>query len=327
MSRISLVVVLALLTVFVFSCSKEEPTSPGVTEGTALQKQGEEGDPAVLALMHQINDELAAAGANYFVNEIQFFTIGQGRPSNRILQQPFRWVPNDPRRAAQGDDITYIVDQTFQGTSSGVSAATTEADIDAGMTTWDTEQALKKVDLVKRNDPGVDISIFDEFFPTNLPFGDTNPDEPAFGNPFLGDIINVGWYPRGYFEAVGGPGGGDGILAFSVTFIFLNPDGTPSDINGDNYLDTALNEVYYNDTFGNPGDPRAGFPWATGQQALPNIDVETVALHENGHSLGVGHFGPPPSAVMNPVYAGPNITPDPTDQAAMNIVWSSWPNP
>ena len=66
----------------------------------------QEGDPAVLAQMEQINVELAARGMNIQVAEIRFFTIGAGRPTNRILQQPFRWVPNDPRRAAQGDDIT-----------------------------------------------------------------------------------------------------------------------------------------------------------------------------------------------------------------------------
>ena len=118
--------------------------------------------------------------------------------------------------------------------------------------------------------------------------------------------------------------GGRGILAFSVTFIFTDANDNPTDINGDGRLDTALNEVYYNDTFGDPGDDRAGNPWAI-ELPLPAIDVETVALHENGHSLGVGHFGPAPAAVMNPRYAGINQDPDATDHAGMCTVRSSWP--
>jgi len=55
--------------------------------------------------------------------------------------------------------------------------------------------------------------------------------------------------------------------------------------------------------------------------------VQTVALHENGHSLELGHFGPPPTAVMNPVYGGIRRSPYPTDDAGMNAVWGSWPNP
>ncbi len=141
---------------------------------------------------------------------------------------------------------------------------------------------MRKVNLVKRADTGADPDIFDAFFG----FG-------QFGNPFLADIVNAGWLPRAFFEAVGGPGGGRGILAFSVTFIFTDADDNPTDINGDNYLDTALNEVYYNDTFGNPNNDRVGNPWGI-NIVLPGIDVETVALHENGHSLGLGHFGPPP---------------------------------
>ena len=309
-----------LSALFIYSCGQETPISTSPQGTTLAKKGGEQGDPAVLAMMHDINDQLVAAGSNLFVNEIQFFTIGLGRPSNRILQQPFRWVPNDARRAAQGEDITHIVDQSFQGTISGVTAVATEAKIDASIATWDADQALNKVSLVKRVDPDVDISIFDEFFPG------TNPDEPAFGNPFLGDIVNVGWYPRTYFEAVGGPGGGRGILAFSVTFIFTDDNGVPTDINGDNYLDTALNEVYYNDTFGDPNDDRVGNPWGCDID-LPGIDIQTVALHENGHSLGVGHFGPPPDAVMNPIYAGQRQSPFPIDHAGMNTVWSSWPNP
>jgi hypothetical protein len=54
--------------------------------------------------------------------------------------------------------------------------------------------------------------------------------------------------------------------------------------------------------------------------------VETVSLHENGHSLGLGHFGPPPSAVMNPRYAGINHEPDAADHAGMCSIYNKWPN-
>jgi len=271
-----------------------------------------EGDPDVLAALHAINEQLAASGLGIAVQQIEFFTIGAGRPSTRILQQEFRWVPGDPRRLAQGNDITYLVDQSDGATASGLSSAQTEGAIDRAFDTWDAESCLSKVDLVKRADSGADPDIFDFFFG----FG-------GFGDPFLADIVNAGWLPREFFEAVI-PGGGRGVLAFSVTFIFLDPDGSPSDLDGNNYLDSALNEVYYNDTFGDPGDDRAGNPWGI-DVPLPGIDVETVGLHENGHSLGVGHFGPPPDAVMNPVYAGIRQDPLAIDQAGMCTIWSSWP--
>jgi Matrixin len=272
-----------------------------------------EGNPRVLARMHEINEQLRAMNLNIAVEQIEFFTIGGGRPSNRIHAQEFRWVANDPRRLADGIDITYLVDQSDGATASGLTNAQTEGALDRSMNTWDASRCFKKVDIVKRADTGADPDIFDSFFG----FG-------QFGDPFLADITEAGWLPRAFFEAVGGPGGGRGILAFSVTFIFTEDDGTPTDINGDNRLDTALNEVYYNNTFGDPTDDRVGNPWGINVN-LPGIDVETVALHENGHSLGIGHFGPPPSAVMNPVYAGINTSPDPVDNAGMCAVWSSWP--
>jgi hypothetical protein len=278
----------------------------------------QEGDPAVLAMMRDVNTRLREAGLNVAVEQIQFFTIGVGRPANRIHQQEFRWVAFDPRRIADGDNITYIVDQSGGATASGLSSAQTEAAIDRAMTTWGTEEScLRDVDIVKRADPGTDITIFDQFFPGF-------DDDPAAGNPFAADIVNAGWRPRAFFETVGGPGGGRGILAFSVSFIFLDANGNPSDINGDNYLDTALNEVYYNNTFGQAGTDRVNNPWRI-DQPLPAIDVETVALHENGHSLELGHFGPPPAAVMNPVYAGIRHDPLAVDHAGMCAVWASWP--
>jgi hypothetical protein len=267
-----------------------------------------------LDALNAMNAMLASRGLKIRAEAIQFFTIGEGRPSDRIHQQEFRWVPGDPRRLAQGTDLTYLVDQSDGATASGLSSAQTEAAIDRSFNAWRNEQCIRKVNLVKRADSGADPDIFDAFFG----FG-------GFGNPFLADIVNAGWLPRAYFEAVGGLGGGRGILAFSVSFIFTEDDGTPTDINNDQHLDTALNEVYYNDNFGNPGGDRAGNPWAI-DLPLPAIDVETVSLHENGHSLGLGHFGPPPSAVMNPRYAGINHEPDAADHAGMCSIYNKWPN-
>ena len=265
--------------------------------------------------MQQINQQLAANGQHVAIEALDFFTIGNGRPGVRIHQTPFRWVPNDPRRLADGTNITYIFDRSGGRTASGLTAAQTEAAVDAALATWSSDDALKQVAIVKRPDPGTDITIFDAFFG----FGGS-------GNPFAADIVDAGFYPRAFFEAVGGPGGGRGILAFSVSFIFVDNNGNPTDINGDNYLDTALNEVYCNNTFGDPSSDRAGNPWMI-NQPLPAVDVQTVALHENGHSLELGHFGPPPDAVMNPVYAGIRHAPFPTDDAGMSAVWQSWPNP
>jgi hypothetical protein len=281
-------------------------TSVGATSA------GGAADPASQAL-DDANAGLAAAGLQIRAEAIEFFTIGAERPSNRIHQQEFRWVANDPRRLADGTNITYLVDQSDGATASGLTSAQTEGAIDRSLDTWQAERCLKKVDLVKRPDGGSDPDIFDSFFG----YG-------GFGDPFLADIVNAGWLPRAFFEAVGGPGGGRGILAFSVTFIFTDDAGNPTDINGDNYLDTALNEVYYNNTFGQAGTDRVGKPWGI-DVALPGVDVETVALHENGHSLELGHFGPPPAAVMNPVYAGINHDPDASDHAGMCAVWASWP--
>ena len=265
----------------------------------------EEEDSEVLGLMQEVNEQLAAQGFKFAVEEIEFFTIGIDRPSNRIHQEQYRWVPGDPRRLAQGDDITYLVDQSDGATTSGVASSQTETAIDRAMGSWNDAKCLKKVEVVRRTDGGSEPDVFDAFFG----FG-------GFGDPFLADIVHAGWLPKAFFEAVGGPGGGDGILAFSVTFIFIDlGTGFPTDINGDKRLDTALNEVYYNN----------GFSWEIDPSEDTELDVETVALHESGHSLGIGHFGPPPSALMNPIYSGVQQSTSPVDRAGMCTVWASWP--
>lgn len=302
----------------IVSCERapQEALPPSrLTPEFALNAKAAPQDTALLRKVTAINADLAARGLGLAVEGIDFFTIGQGRSSFRLHQSGFRWVPGDPRRLADGANITYIFGHSDATTLSGLTAAQTEPAVDAALHTWASDPTLKKVTIIKRPDPGTDITIFDSFFG----FG-------GFGDPFAADIVEAGFLPRAFFEAVGGPGGGRGILAFTITFIFTDGSGNPTDINGDNYFDTALAEVYYNNTFGDPGDDRAGNPWAI-NLTLPAIDLQTVALHENGHALELGHFGPPPAAVMNPVYAGLRQTPLSADDAGMNAVWGSWPNP
>jgi hypothetical protein len=296
-------------------CSDQQPASPDPgTPSLGKRAPQEQGDPAILAKMHEINAQLASRGSNLFLNEITAFTWGRGRPTNRILQQPFRWVPNDPRRDPSGDNITYLVDLSDGATTSGLTAAQTDAAIDAAMNTWNTTVNCSKVNIVENPDPASDPDIFDSFFG----FG-------GYGYPYYASITEAGWLPGPFFDAVYGPGAQNFVLAFSISFIYLDGAGAPTDINNDQYFDTALNEVYYNDNWGSPG-PRLGYPWGI-NAPLPGIDVQTIGLHENGHSLSSGHWGPPPIAVMNPVYAGIRQALYPTDEAAHCTFFARWPNP
>ncbi len=274
------------------------------------------GDPAVLAKMQEVNRQLLAGGLNLAVEALEFFTIGGGRPSARIHQQDSRYVPNDIRRSASGTDVTYLVDQKRGATATGLSSTQTEAAIDQAMATWGNSKSLKKVNLIKMPYRGEDPA----FYAFILGFVE---DSSLL---YLADIIHTGWWSKDLFDAAWQPGGGDSILAFTATFIFIDSTANPTDVNSDHYLDIAFAEIYYNDNFGDPSGSQPLLPWGINVDLPGGIDVETVALHESGHALGLGHFGPPPVAVMNAIYAGKRQVPLPIDKAGLFTLWGSWPN-
>ncbi len=262
-----------------------------------------EGDPYVVAVLNDFNGTLRAEWMDLRVEQIEFLGVGSARASARLHRQAFRWVAGDPRRSGggSGGGLTYRVDLS-DGLGPALQPAETEAAIDRAMATWRTEPCARPVGLEKRGDASADPDLFDSLFG----YG-------GLGDYRAADVVHAGWLPAEFFEQVTGPGGGRSVVAFSVTFIFVGPDGEPTDLDGDGLLDAAHNEVYYNQ----------GFAWKTGGTAH-QIDVETVALHETGHSLALGHVDPPLTAVMNPVYAGTRTRLQTADRAALCSLWASW---
>lgn len=279
---------------------------------------------AIDAHIASVNEGLEARGASIRLHSAEAFLLGNGlfRVSNRFKRYyGQRWVPGDVRREADGNRLTYLVDQSDGATASGLTNAQTEAAIDRVAQTWAAEDCLAEAPLVKRVDTGADPDVIDS---------EILPLEYEEGNPFLADITFAGWYPIELF-ITWAPSFEGRILAFSETYIFFDEVTlTPTDVNGDRYLDTALNEVYFNDALGDPDGPFPTRPWAIDPPlGGPAFDVETIALHEMGHSLGLGHFGPAPLAIMNPAPPRSSEPPHtyPADSSAICSLYASWPRP
>jgi hypothetical protein len=266
------------------------------------------------------NRELSRARVPFMVGKVELLADPNREPaggrtlfaSHHVLRLDTRWVPGDPRRYAEGDDLTYMVSTDRGASASGLTASETEAALDRALATWQ-EQTCSKLRLVKRAEGG-DPTIVDGI----LQMG-------AFGDPYLADIAVGGFMPPAFFNRLA-PGGGNFILAATITMIYVDSHRRPVDENGDGRYDTAVKEIYFNDAF----------PWTLDDPA--GRDLETVALHETGHALGLGHFGhlfiterngtvhSSPHAVMNAIYQGVLREPTGTDRAAYCGTYATWPH-
>lgn len=228
---------------------------------------------------------------------------------DRTLDLTSRWVPNDARRTGD-DDINHVVFQPLAIANGSINA---EPAIDASMETWNNNVDCNNVTIIKNGDTGV--------FPSAILLFNGQP-----GDPSTADINTVGFLPGFIFDAVLGPGASASVLGVTFTFIFINPgNGTPTDVDGNGKNDTAFKEIWYNDFF----------LWTN--SGGPGIDIESVAVHENGHALekahiGVGFFDPRtgafgfnPRAIMNAGYIGPFSDPAPLDDKSHCLVFGTWP--
>lgn len=232
------------------------------------------------------------------------------------------FVENDPRRPS-GSVITYLVDQsdgsafsiTPGGQVVGIPNAETEAAIDASMNRWRVQTACPGPPIAKLPDTGADPDLADFF---------VHLDASLLGTP-LADITHAGWLSGPFFDLLL-PNGSALILGITFTFEFIDGAGNPTDIDGNGLSDAAFREIYYN----------RAFPWTTSATNPFSVDIESVATHEAGHALGIGHFGKvfidnngavkfAPLAVMNGVYVIPFRDVTGSDRASFCSIWAnSW---
>lgn len=265
--------------------------------------------------MDLVNEQLAAEGLNIELGMVEYVTRAGSHFAGQTVFRNDRtkrlgsyWVAGDERREADGDNLTQLTFDLFADANFGTPAQVDgEPAIDASFDTFDNT-SCSTLNIVKRPDTGVLPSFI---------FG---------GDPFLADISTIGFLPGFFFDLFLFDGASEQVLGVTFTAWFIDgPGGPPTDIDNNGKLDTALKEIWYNDDF----------LWTTNGGG---VDIETVALHENGHALEMGHFGRiartnrngklhvSPRAVMNAVILGELRELLGTDNAAFCGNFAKWPN-
>lgn len=322
---------LCLLATFTFmSCEQSsinsptpEKNSPEVIESTKGNLNSvldqRDIDLGSIESMQDVNEKFAEEGLNVRLAYAETVTKVDGEQKatgqtifaeDRQKRLDAQWVPGDERRLADGNNLTYTVWELFAPANFGTADQFDGTpSIDASFDTWNNIKKNAKLNIVKR------------------PNTSDNPSAILGGDPFQADISEIGFMPPLYFELFVGPGSSSNVLGVAFTFLFVDNDGNPTDINNDGYADIALKEVWYNDAF----------LWTDSGNSSNAVDVETVALHENGHALGFGHFGKvfitnnnnklhvAPRAVMNAVILGTQRDLLGNEKSSYNSVYGNWP--
>jgi hypothetical protein len=307
------------------ACARESTAPATGPASAALAVSNSDGDAVgVSQYFADANRRALANGARVVVSQAELLVSADAAlripriifANDRTLRTDTRWVPRDIRRLSTDATLTYAVFAPFAAATVGGAA---EASFDASFATWNAVGCSNMRVRKKALAPGqLPSFILTGLFP------------PA-------DINDIGFVPGPFFDLVFGAGASQVTIGVTITFSFIqiglngqpildaNGNPIPTDIDGDGRADTAFKEVWFNDALQYSSSGAAG-----------RIDIETVALHEHGHALELGHFGKitgdprtgklqaSPRAVMNAVSLGTQRSLLGTDNGALCGYYSSW---
>jgi hypothetical protein len=278
-------------------------------------------DPAAIAQVvsqvNEMNDMLANSGSNLRLDYPWFFVVGKGTDPFARLRTGSRWPIASPE---------YIID--ISDLTTDVAPADAEAALVSSYESWNNI-GNTYLDTVRVADGGGNYDVLDGTFGpggeclTIFDISSPNLDLVAEEVFPEADIVVGGWVDENYFvECLGS------ASIIGVTWSFSDADTI-----GDNYADRVYVEQFYNEAF----------DWVTTGSVFldgtTGTDIETIAVHENGHAHGLGHFGGPvnqqpfkvkpndrvfnPEAVMNPFYlGGEDRAPHYTDVAGFRTMYA-----
>jgi len=290
--------------------------------------------PAALKRSHSANSRLSSSDIKGLLNETLFkdkamqvssvCIYKEAAPQTTVetLDQQFqstlssRWVPNDNRRDWNGDGNLNDIDYQYVAPLAAANGFDGPIDAipvyDAMLAKWENEGYCNTVSIDAEN---FDLST--GLNPSQiLDFGLTPADPQA-------DVHVIGFLPADIFETLLGS---ENVLGVAFAFVFVDENGDPiKTTRGKD--DKAYTEVWFN----------GGFPWSN---TLNGVNIQSVVLHEFGHTLNLGHFGIlqsfttdgetelvyQPVNTMNAIYIGEyrNFLGQ-NDKGNFCEAWGSWP--
>lgn len=117
----------------IYSTTEEDKPSPSIQpKATSMDGLADQRDlnPDSIKSLEDISDALSASGKSIRLSHAETVTLGDGSAAeagqtiyanDRQKRLSSQWVPGDERRNADGNNLTYLVDQTWLPANFGTS--------------------------------------------------------------------------------------------------------------------------------------------------------------------------------------------------------------
>lgn len=314
-----------------YSCEEARVSNPAVQRDLTLKipnalKNNRTASGKIQNDVKSVLNSTLFANGNIKVSDVHICKMATINPAKSVetLDKQFqstlssRWVTNDQRRNWNGDNVLNDIDWMafpFFAVANGTFDA-----LPVYRSMYSKWQSGGTCKTVKIEETPYDLSMENPSLILGI-----GPWAPA--DVPLSDVSVLGFLPASIFEAVFGE---PNILGVAFSFVFIDPQTGEPIKTTRGKEDKAYTEVWFND----------GFSWSMGP-ASGKIDLESVILHEFGHTMNLGHFGIlqlftnhdgttklvyQPVNTMNAFYIGESRNfLGPNDKGNYCEAWGSWP--